>query len=320
MFSFLKSIVERVVFNLYSYSGYLVIGILVFLLFEKVLSCKHKFLNSCTSYFTLIILASFLPFCNCIAISYLLYNRSEREKILLYILATFCKPANLILVYAYFGIVAFIFYVLLLVVYILVYLLLNKNKNTTDLESDDTTKTMLRFVFIYFVATIIMSIVEVIVPSKLILASLSNLQNFNIINVIILSIVRYSCMPSDLTSIASLIASGLSSKYLFILIYFAVTVNISELIVLCVFAKNIKYLLISNVLISALGFVILSIAPNGIIGIEYDLSRIETSIAFASIFNISLSSIVRQISSLAIVILSFIYIINLYKNNIFKSK
>ena len=330
----LFSILEQVNYNLYSYSPFVVMGIIIYLLYEICINKIFKNVNDLIKNIIPFIISVSLPFCSCIAITFLLCRTSEKNKIILYTLALFIKVPVLLLIKTYFGLYYLYSYIFLIIVLIFLYLIITSNKkininaNTIINEINDNTENkfiikdainnMVRFVYIYFLSLVMMSVMEVIIPNILFIKYMSYVDNIRFNEVLFISITKYICMPNDLSTFAMMLASGLNIKYVSLLIIVGSIFNITEIITILIFIKKKLLLIIYYLLaivISLIHMIIIDIFYKNSFNINYDLSKTNNYVEIVNILNINPNNLFRWISVI-IVLLFVAYNIYLLLNNI----
>ena len=315
------NIIEQINYNLYSYSSFVVIGIIIFILYKLAINIIFKDINNIIKNIILFALAVGLPFCSCIAITFLLYETNEKRKILLYIFSLFIKAHTIVLINAYFGEVGMYSYIfavsIIIIIYLCIYNLskricLNKDlKEYYEVIDIRNIKILLiyisKFIYIYFISIVIMSIIESFIPNEYIIKLLSNTDKMMLKDVISLSIIKYICMPNDLTTFASMVATGLDIKYLAVLILVGTTFNIAEIITIFMFVKEkilILIMIISNIISTLLFMFVITFVLNNEFSLNYDLTNVNERMDLVNALNINPSNLFRWIS--VIIILLFV--------------
>ena len=327
------NILEQVNYNLYSYSPFVVMGIIIYLLYEICINKIFKNVNDLIKNIIPFMITVSLPFCSCIAITFLLYRTSEKNKIILYTLALFIKVPVLLLIKTYFGLY-YLYSYIFIIIFILLYLIITSNKkininaniiingindNTENkFIIKDAINNVVRFVYIYFLSLVMMSVIEVIIPNILFIKYMSYVENIRFNEVLFISITKYICMPNDLSTFAMMVASGLNIKYVSLLIIVGSIFNITEIIIILIFIKK-KILLIIYYLLaivtSLIHMIIIDIFYKNSFNINYDLSKTNNYVEIVNILNINPNNLFRWISVI-IILLVVAYNIYLLLNNI----
>ena len=315
------NIIEQINYNLYSYSSFVVIGIIIFILYKLAINTIFKDINNIIKNIMLFALAVGLPFCSCIAITFLLYETNEKKKIILYIFSLFIKVHTIVLINAYFGEVGMYSYIFAAGIFIIIYLgiynfikkiFLNKDiNNYYEVINIRNIKKILmyisKFIYMYFISIVIMSVIESFIPNEYIIKLLSNTGKMMLKDVISLSIIKYICMPNDLTTFASMVATGLDIKYLAVLILVGTTFNIADIITIFMFIKEkifILIMIISNIISTLLFMFVITFFLNNKFSLNYDLTNVSDSIDLVNALNINPSNFFRWIS--VVIILLFV--------------
>lgn len=331
----MKNVIEQIIRNLHSYSVFVIIGIIIYLFYEFFIATKIKSWKENKKLLILILLSILLPFCNCIAITFMLYDIMEMRKIQLYLIATFVKVPALILIFSYFGKSLGIDYLFLVILIIGIYLSAchffntfsqgknNKFEETADIVFEDKKisvhsqtlrilSIITRFSFIYFLSTVIMSFLEFITPKAFIVNVIANAEHLNVIEFLLISLTRYICIPNDITLFASMVAGGMNIKYFFTPIVIGTLFNISECITIFTFLKK-KFLFFAMVAASTiatcLNTMIVSLLFNNSFSFNYDLSKVNNYIKIVNILNLNPNSFLRYVSTIMIIILAVCYML-----------
>lgn len=312
----LYDLVMNIYYNLYSYTIYIIIGIVIYL---SVLFLHFKLkLSEKATKIIIILLAMFLPICSCVSITFLLYNKivkDEKLMIALYLLSVYFNIPAMILLKIYIGNLVLIMYILILFITLIVILNFVKDNNLKKeiVENKQYTITfsnelnyLSKFVFIHFIGILIMSAINILFKSVQYIDILNEDKNILLIffdNVIL----NYSCIPNDIQNFVKFIYKGYSIFLIMPILFFSTIINIPELLLLFSRLKSkIKLfitIIVSSSLISLLFFIFDNNDMIGNISINYD----DRLYKVANLLNVNPSNFFRIISIIIYIVLVLYY-------------
>ena len=313
----LKDIAINIYYNMYSYSVYVVIGV-IFYIVMNYLVLKFS-LSTKVIKVIIILLAMFLPICSCISITFLLYKRIVKdEKFILsaYLLSVFFSLSAFILIRLYIGKQALNMYIIiiafaLVMINVLIHVFDKRQKKVLRLEEQNNKKDInlyyvSYFAFIHFIGLAIMSILNVIFKNIQYLDIANN--NENIFYVLLNRIIfEYTCIPNDALNIGQLVYRCYSVSFIIPLLVISIMANIPELLLLIINIKH-KIIFVFSILFSSafIGMVFYIFENNDVINknsINYD----DKLFSISKLLNINPNNLMRNTSIILYIVLLLYY-------------
>ena len=313
----LKDIAINIYYNMYSYSVYVVIGV-IFYIVMNYLVLKFS-LSTKVIKVIIILLAMFLPICSCISITFLLYKRIVKdEKFILsaYLLSVFFSLSAFILIRLYIGKQALNMYIIiiafaLVMINVLIHVFDKRQKKVLRLEEQNNKKDInlyyvSYFAFIHFIGLAIMSILNVIFKNIQYLDIAIN--NENIFYVLLNRIIfEYTCIPNDALNIGQLVYRCYSVSFIIPLLVISIMANIPELLLLIINIKH-KIIFVFSILFSSafIGMVFYIFENNDVINknsINYD----DKLFSISKLLNINPNNLMRNTSIILYIVLLLYY-------------
>ena len=313
----LKDIAINIYYNMYSYSVYVVIGV-IFYIVMNYLVLKFS-LSTKVIKVIIILLAMFLPICSCISITFLLYKRIVKdEKFILsaYLLSVFFSLSAFILIHLYIGKQALYMYIMiiafaLVMINVLIHVFDKRQKKVLRLEEQNIKKDInlyyvSYFAFIHFIGLAIMSILNVIFKNIQYLDIANN--NENIFYVLLNRIIfEYTCIPNDALNIGQLVYRCYSVSFIIPLLVISIMANIPELLLLIINIKH-KIIFVFSILFSSafIGMVFYIFENNDVINknsINYD----DKLFSISKLLNINPNNLMRNTSIILYIVLLLYY-------------
>lgn len=316
--SLLKDIIMNIFINIYSYNIYIIIGILLFFIISMLTQKINIDVNFTKA--LLLIMSLFLPICSCISITFLLYKKvieDEKYILIMYILSTYFNITAFLYIFLYYGKMVLYLYLFIL---IMVFMLLNIFLNNIDTKDNELSKFnkknyslnnnlyhISHFIFIHFIAIVIMSIINVLFKNTQYIDLIETNKNIPIFlfNNIIL---KYFCIPFDIIDIGKYIYNGYSISFIIPMIYISVVMNIPEFILLISFIKHKIVFYLSIVLSSAIvGTCFYIFGNNGMIN-KISINYNDYLLELANALTINPTNFIRVISIIIYLVLVIYYL------------
>ena len=313
----LKDIMMNIYLNMYSYTCYVIIGIVLYIIIN-FLAWKLNF-NIAVLKVVVILLALFLPICSCISITFLLYKRiikDEKFVLAIYLLSIFFNISGFLLIYLYFGIVVLSIYVLILAfILIILYIILSKiekKQNNISDCNDEKYKNITNlyyisnFVFIHFISIVIASVINAVFKNVQyidVAGTNKNLPIFIFNNIVL----NYFCIPNDILKMSQYMYVGYSVSFIIPMIYIATIMNLPDFILIITRFKYKLFYYIATLLTGIVTSIVFYIFDSNDMISKTSINYNDNMYKWASILNVNPGNYIRIISIIIYILLLLYY-------------
>ena len=308
----LKDIMINIYLNMYSYTCYVIIGIVLYIIIY-FLAWKLNF-NIAVLKVVITLLALFLPICSCISITFLLYKRiikDEKFVLVIYLISIFFNISGFLFIYLYFGSMVFSVYVLVLaLILIILYKVLSiveKSKNRPSKCNDEMYKSISNLYYISnFIFMVIMSVINAVfinVQYIDVAGTNINLSIFMFNNIVL----NYFCIPNDILKMSQYMYIGYSVSLIIPVIYIATIMNLPDFLLIITQFKCKLFYFIATLLTSiVIGIVFYIFDSNDMIS-KTSICYNDNLCKWASILNVNPGNYIRIISIIIYILLLLYY-------------